>query len=834
MRLLWLLLACLAQSSALLSSVGRYEEVTPRRLPGRRRRSQQEQDHPDHVEYTLDIEGNTLLVHLEKNRSLLGSNFTETHYSEDGGRVTSTQQDHCYYHGHVDGTEDSAVSVGLCSGISGFVRVSKQVYFIEPLGQTDTDLHAVFRPEDLKVSAGQSGSSGARTRYDLEQGHRLAALFRSRSWKSKLVADQQRFVELVVVVDNAEYKRYGQQTKPRILSVVNHVDKLYRPLNIRVVLVGLEIWSDKDHMDVNYNSETTLDNFLLWRQTELLRRTKHDNAQFVTAKDFEGDTVGLANKFAMCTENSGGVNQDHHVSPVGLASTIAHEIGHNFGLSHDTGSCECASSSGPGNCVMADKLRTGNQAFPELFSSCSIAQLAEFLERAQPDCLHKPGSTRNIDPGPRCGNAILDDGEECDCGTPEECDNPCCEASSCRLTVGAQCAHGHCCDNCQFKEAGSLCRKAVNDCDLPEFCSGASSECPQDSYVMNGKPCFQRAEGFCYNGQCPTHQQHCWRLFGEGAKVGHGACFELNRRGEEGANCGRSQLGFISCSQSNLKCGSIFCEGGGESITGKQAIYKVYSIECKLAVDEDKTRRLDVVPTGAKCGDNKVCVNNRCVDVSAYGPDDHCASKCNNHGVCNHKRECHCDPGWAPPHCSTQYGDPNQGQSEVIAGVCASLSILLVITVVLVGLMCSQRSKVDSLTSRRKAHYSRGKLSPRLKEESSTKPRPEISLPTFMTTTASQACTPLMANTRRPAPPPPVKTTTATLSVTTEELQMKPQPPAKPLPPFSQTLVSFLLHINSSAYNLYPALSVEYGGGSSCDSEVTSYTPSLDVCVSPP
>lgn len=28
-----------------------------------------------------------------------------------------------------------------------------------------------------------------------------------------------------------------------------------------------------------------------------------------SGKDFDGDTVGLANKFAMCTENSGGVNQ---------------------------------------------------------------------------------------------------------------------------------------------------------------------------------------------------------------------------------------------------------------------------------------------------------------------------------------------------------------------------------------------------------------------------------------------------------------------------------------------------------------------------------------------
>lgn len=57
---------------------------------------------------------------------------------------------------------------------------------------------------------------------------------------------------------------------------------MYWTLNIRVVLVGLEIWSYDDHFDVDSDPETTLDRFLLWRQRDLLQRTKHDNAQFVT------------------------------------------------------------------------------------------------------------------------------------------------------------------------------------------------------------------------------------------------------------------------------------------------------------------------------------------------------------------------------------------------------------------------------------------------------------------------------------------------------------------------------------------------------------------------
>lgn len=58
--------------------------------------------------------------------------------------------------------------------------------------------------------------------------------------------------------------------------------QLYRPLNIRVLLVGLEMWTHKDLIDIDVDPETTLDHFLLWRRTDLLKRTKHDTAQLVT------------------------------------------------------------------------------------------------------------------------------------------------------------------------------------------------------------------------------------------------------------------------------------------------------------------------------------------------------------------------------------------------------------------------------------------------------------------------------------------------------------------------------------------------------------------------
>ena len=61
--------------------------------------------------------------------------------------------------------------------------------------------------------------------------------------------------------------------------------------------------------------------------------------------------------------------------------------------------------------------------------------------------------------GTLCGNGAVDDGEACDSG---EAGDTCCTNS------------------CQLVAKGTVCRGAVDTCDVEERCDGESTVCPED------------------------------------------------------------------------------------------------------------------------------------------------------------------------------------------------------------------------------------------------------------------------------------------------------------------------------------------------------------------
>lgn len=96
----------------------------------------------------------------------------------------------------------------------------------------------------------------------------------------------------------------------------------------------------------------------------------------------------------------------------------------------------------------------------------------------------------------------------------QECDDPCCNARTCRPRDGAQCTKGECCTNtCQFKAYGTRCRSSSGQCDIEEYCSGESSECPTDVYKQDGTSCNNN-QAYCFSGECQTYDDQCQYHFG--------------------------------------------------------------------------------------------------------------------------------------------------------------------------------------------------------------------------------------------------------------------------------------------------------------------------------
>ncbi|KAM9727560.1 disintegrin and metalloproteinase domain-containing protein 8a isoform 1-T1 [Menidia menidia] len=814
-----------------LAHVRKYQRAIPQRLKDSSLISDAatHKKYPDTVKYSVNVAGENHTLHLEKNKYLVGEQFTVTHYSDQGTQVSITPDlgVHCYYHGYIVGVENSSASIGLCSGMKGFFTIRDQVYLIEPLtgeeageqngrqssaAHSDEGLHAVYEYKHLRRKRSSCSHGNTTTFYD--HGARPSGLFQLGHLKSRAQTKDHtgkpRTVELVVVVDNTEYKKFRSKktVEARVLEIVNHVDKLYRPVGVRVMLVGLDIWSYKDQIEVSTNPELTLGRFLEWRQRHLVSRTKHDNAQFITGVDFDGSTVGLANTNAMCTSLSGAVNEDHNTNSIGVASTIAHEMGHNLGLIHDGEDCVCGSFSSKTRCIMAESV---GLVYPELFSSCSQQQLSRFLEEVNPACLLDTPSTNRIYGGPVCGNAFLEPGEECDCGTVEDCKNPCCNATTCKLNGGAQCAEGECCHNCQLKPTGSICRPKAGDCDLAEYCTGLSAACPADAFTQNGLSC-NRGRGYCYNGQCPSRQDHCKRLWGPDAAVAADACFY------QYGSC-RQTLFKQRCSSRDQYCGTLFCTGGWEfPVTSRKSFYKLGSgVMCNEATmkpEDNYPTDLGMVPTGTKCGDNMVCYKQQCENIrniKAYSTDD-CSSKCNSHGVCNHESKCHCDPGWAPPFCKVKQSEVTEESGLIVVVVSVVVCLLLLLVLVICSLMCCVRRRQPT---KRYLPATSGQSNP-LFRSSSTRGSPRlatthISKPTFLESSVTQACKPLSSATIKPqsgelrpcrtAPEPPKKLPATPQSSKTYQVAMafmqppavsrmpvypeqnKPVAPSRPLPP---------------------------------------------------
>ncbi|KAK2099162.1 hypothetical protein P7K49_024613 [Saguinus oedipus] len=64
--------------------------------------------------------------------------------------------------------------------------------------------------------------------------------------------------------------------------------------------------------------------------------------------------------------------------------------------------------------------RCAQYPFPMVFSSCSKKDLESSLEKGMGMCLFNLPEVKQSFAGQKCGNGFVEEGEECDCGEPED------------------------------------------------------------------------------------------------------------------------------------------------------------------------------------------------------------------------------------------------------------------------------------------------------------------------------------------------------------------------------------------------------------------------------
>ncbi|KAK2513514.1 disintegrin and metalloproteinase domain-containing protein 20 [Columba guinea] len=590
-------------------------------------------------------------------------------YSPEGRLITEFPyiQDDCYYEGFVEGSPRSIVSLSTCFGISGVLQIGDLWYEIEPVENSLTFQHLIYR------RALENGSSGLCQVAEEHKAHLPEDGEFANGSRKIVFADDVLDPPLVMPT---RYLELALVTNKELFKVKNYNETEMLHMFVSISNLLNTVWTKADQVATTRSLAQTLQGFAVWCYKDAFGRINYDHIQLLIGEYDE--ERGFAWKRSMCQLNSMGVVSFPGHDTTSSMLMLAHGIGHSLGFSHDNAkkfrgrfcNCTCSQtgcimSTSPGDCLA--------------FSNCSMAEYYNEVIRKDLPCLHNIPSLKPF-LLEACGNGVLDKGEECDCGVDEHClQEGCCVASTCLLAPEASCYRGGCCHKCEFRAEGKVCREAMGVCDLPEYCNGSSALCPSDVFKQDGTPCGDNNR--CYDGSCHSHGQQCKALFGKG-KLSEELMDHLDAmalppsilkdipRQDIAVECcvSISELitlqALLSCpvpragpAENDPHLGVDMANSKGSMLHEGETVVQTimndeicWGLEFHLATD---TPDVGSVKDGTSCGRNKICVNRTC--VSAAFLDSDCRErKCHNRGVCNNKNNCHCDFGWRPPFCKLE------------------------------------------------------------------------------------------------------------------------------------------------------------------------------------
>ncbi|VVC39377.1 Hypothetical protein CINCED_3A019380 [Cinara cedri] len=619
---------------------------------------------------------------LELNTQLLAPNLVQKHFLPHGDEQVSKQEiEHCYYHGTVKDIPGATAAFHTCNGVAGVIHIGNETFIIHPFygGDLSKHPHVIFEARDKAKRGCALDLNVDRNKGSYSAGFTNGRYRKKRRLKRD-VREVTKYIETALVLDKAMFEMRNGSSRSEVITdaiqIANIADLYFRTINTRVSVVYIETWQGANQALIDKNKEINVAmlNFNEYTKSVLFNIGK-DTAQLLTGEYFSSGETGTAIHGSACSSTSVGISVDVNAyEPHVLAGSMAHMIGHNVGMGHDDNreNCTCRDWHG---CIMQHSIVGLENIQPYKFSECSLNDYIEGFHNRNMCLLNKPNEASNSQQ--KCGNNVVEDSEECDCGGFDDChkNDPCCDPITCQLKKESECsATGSCCKDCKIVAAGTLCRESTNECDLPEFCSGNVGYCPADMFKKNGSPCGLEEEGrhHCFMGECPTLNRQCEQSWGYGGLPADKQCYEeFNTKGSMSGHCGivydeAERITYKKCDQRNVYCGSLQCQKGSkypqESSLTRHTITTISinskDYECKST---SGLRTYSLVHDGTTCGNDLICVNQTCTSIEPYidgdyfkCPSNHKTKECSGNGICSNLNQCFCNNGWAGSNCATK------------------------------------------------------------------------------------------------------------------------------------------------------------------------------------
>ncbi|XP_023380716.1 A disintegrin and metalloproteinase with thrombospondin motifs 10 isoform X2 [Pteropus vampyrus] len=377
--------------------------------------------------YKVAAPSTHFLLNLTRSPRLLAGHVSVEYWTREGLAWQRAARPHCLYAGHLQGQASSShVAISTCGGLHGLIVADEEEYLIEPLqggpkvarGPEESGPHVVYKRSSLR-----------HPHLDTACGVRDEKPWKGRPWWLRTLkppparplgnetergqpglkrsVSRERYVETLVVADKMMVAYHGRRdVEQYVLAIMNIVAKLFQDsslgniVNILVTRLIL-LTEDQPTLEITHHAGKSLDSFCKWQKSIVNHSghgnaipengvANHDTAVLITRYDIciyknkPCGTLGLAPVGGMCErERSCSINED-----IGLATafTIAHEIGHTFGMNHDGVGNSCGARGQDPAKLMAAHITMKTNPF--VWSSCSRDYITSFLDSGLGLCLN--------------------------------------------------------------------------------------------------------------------------------------------------------------------------------------------------------------------------------------------------------------------------------------------------------------------------------------------------------------------------------------------------------------------------------------------------------------